>query len=234
MKQIILFLMALCLNVLAMQAQDCLEPISKTRSKTLDLSFYDQELQRLLNPNNADWGVLRLPSLMTESSLTYDEKAHALIYTKIDGILWGAVRDATTEEVDTIINVEGFGPTHYSRYIDLTEVRDYHAPGTQTWSLPISKKMIKTLRQLWSIAIDGAQKNNMMVLDGCPRIFFVGEKRAKSHYFTKEWPKISRLVQLVDDMMKAVQEGDAAQLAPLETEAAELYQLFVKGTMVNK
>ena len=35
-------------------------------------------------------------------------------------------------------------------------------------------------------------------------------------------------------MMKAVQEGDAAQLAPLETEAAELYQLFVKGTMVNK
>ena len=98
MKTTILFLMALCLNVLGMQAQDCLEPNSQTRNKTLDLSFYDQELQRLLNPDDADWGVLRLPSLMTESSLTYDDKAHALIYTKIDGILWGNVRKATTEE----------------------------------------------------------------------------------------------------------------------------------------
>jgi len=227
MKQLIVLLF-LTLGASSLQAQDCLEPVSQKRNGVLCLSFYDQEIQRLLNPNNAEWGVIRKPSLMTESSLTYDAKAQALIYTKIDGILWGDVRDATTERRDTTINVEGVGPVNYSRDIDLTEVRDYHAPGTLTWSLSVSEKMIKKLKQLWDIAIDGAQKNDRMVLDGCPRIFFVGEKCAKAHYYEKEWPKIPRLVQLVEDMMTTVQEGDASQLASLEAEATELYQLFVK------
>ena len=86
---------------MAATAQDRLEPVRKlTKEDGLCITFYEQELWRLLNPKNAEWGVFRDIELKTEASLTYDEQTHSLVFTQIDGILWGIVRDATTKRID--------------------------------------------------------------------------------------------------------------------------------------
>ena len=93
------FIIFLCLGIAA-TAQDRLGPIRElTKEDGLCMTFYEQELWRLLNPKNAEWGVFRDIELMTEASLTYDAENHSLVFTQIDGILWGDVRDATTKKL---------------------------------------------------------------------------------------------------------------------------------------
>ena len=95
-----LFILLLSMGIAA-TAQDRLEPIrERTKEDGLCNTFYEQELSRLLNPKNAEWGVFRDIELMTEASLTYDAQTHSLVFTEIDGILWGIVRDATTKRID--------------------------------------------------------------------------------------------------------------------------------------
>ena len=50
------------------------------RQNDLPASFYDKELARLLIPQNTQFGVVRIPSLRCESSLTYDSVNHQLVY----------------------------------------------------------------------------------------------------------------------------------------------------------
>ena len=222
MKKLVLAVL-LVLGANALQAQDCLEPIRESKEDSpLCLRFYGQETLRLLNPHHADWGVICLPSLSTESSLTYDAQSQALIYTRIDGILWSNVCDATTERIDERTE-NGF---EYIREIDLDEIRDYHAPATKSRSLAIPNKMAKKLKRLWAVAIKGVKKNDMIVLDGCEWRFFADGKSARAHYIGNDWVRVPRLVKLVDDLMKVVQEDDASQLPSLEMEADEIYRLF--------
>ena len=83
---------------MAATAQDRLEPVRKlTKEDGLCITFYEQELWRLLNPKNTEWGVLIKEK---EESMTYDADRHSLVFTEIDGILWSIVRDATTERID--------------------------------------------------------------------------------------------------------------------------------------
>ena len=80
----LLSILLLAIGITA-QAQDRLEPYrERTKEDGLTIVFYEQELWRLLNPNNAEWGVLRDIELMTESSLTYDAETHSLVFTEID------------------------------------------------------------------------------------------------------------------------------------------------------
>ena len=97
-------------------------------------TFYEQEFWCLLNPKNAEWGVLRDAKLMSEASLTYDAETHSLVFTQIDGILWSDVRNGTTNRTDKK---------------ELRRVkRSYKAPDTKSSTLAIPDSIASKLRTL--------------------------------------------------------------------------------------
>ena len=97
-----------------------------------------------------EWGVFRDIELKTEASLTYDVQAHPLVFTEIDGILWGDVRDATTKRIDE-------GNTRW--YKELKRVkRSYKAPGTNSTALIIPDSIAEKLKALWTIAVPPCRK----------------------------------------------------------------------------
>lgn len=199
-------------------AQDCLEPIVQpAEDAPLCTKLYDQEIWRLLNPDNAEWGVVRCPSNTTESSLTYDATTHALVYTQIDGILWDNISSATTRRVER----EGqFAIKH------LTESVDYKVPETKRATLPIPDSTAGKLKAIWAAAINGAEENDMSVLDGCSYKFFNEGEKAQAHGFKADWARVPRLARLADSLMLATKEGDANALQQLQGEIDELYLLF--------
>lgn len=201
-------------------AQDRLEPFKQYNEDTaLCLRLFRQELWSLLNPNDAQWGVIKSPSLMTESSLTYDAENNKLIYTEIDGILWGNVRNATTKRVDNGISIS---------IINLKEVNNYTAPKTKTTSMPVSKSMIKKLNKLWLAAISKTAEFDLNVFDGTSYYLFADGKKAYTNGVKDDWVRVPRLQDLVDNLIKAVKEQDKKMLNSQKKEIDELYKLFVK------
>ena len=206
---------------MAATAQDRLEPVRKlTKEDGLCRTFYEQELWRLLNPKNAEWGVFRDIELMTEASLTYDEENHSLVFTQIDGILWGIVRDATTKIIDK-------GNTRW--YKDLKRVkRSYKAPGTKSISLAIPDGMANKLKALWLAAASTPAKNDLNLLGGVTWTFFADRQKAEGKGGEiRDWVRVPRLCALASNLIKAVQEQDSEMLMQLEPEIDELYKLFL-------
>ena len=206
---------------IAVQAQDRLEPCRElTKDDGLCMTFYEQELWRLLNPKNAEWGVFRDIELMTEASLTYDAASHSLVFTEIDGILWSDVCDATTKRIDK-------GNTRW--YKDLKKVKkSYKAPGTKSTTLAIPDSIAEKLKALWIAAVSTPEKNDLNCLGGTSWNFFVGEKRAVGHGEKEDWIRVPRLKKLAANLIKAVQEQDTKMLLQLEPEIDDLYELFHK------
>lgn len=213
-----LFILLLSMGITA-TAQDRLEPIKeRTEEDGLCSTFYEQELCRLLNPKNAEWGVFRDIELMTEASLTYDAETHSLVFTEIDGILWGVVRDATTKRIDK-------GNTRW--YKDLKRVkRSYKAPGTKSTALTIPDSIADKLKTLWTIAVSTPAENEMNCLGGVTWNFFVGEKRAKGHGAKDDWTRVPRLKDLAAKLIKAVQKQNIDIVLQQEQEIDELIVLF--------
>ena len=213
-----LFILLLSMGITA-TAQDRLEPIKeRTEEDGLCSTFYEQELCRLLNPKNAEWGVFRDIELMTEASLTYDAETHSLVFTEIDGILWGVVRDATTKRIDK-------GNTRW--YKDLKRVkRSYKAPGTKSTALTIPDSIADKLKTLWTIAVSTPAENEMNCLGGVTWNFFVGEKRAKGHGAKDNWTRVPRLKDLAAKLIKAVQKQNIDIVLQQEQEIDELIALF--------
>ena len=213
-----LFILLLSMGITA-TAQDRLEPIKeRTEEDGLCSTFYEQELCRLLNPKNAEWGVFRDIELMTEASLTYDAETHSLVFTEIDGILWGVVRDATTKRIDK-------GNTRW--YKDLKRVkRSYKAPGTKSTALAIPDSIADKLKTLWTIAVSTPAENEMNCLGGVTWNFFVGKKRAKGHGAKDDWTRVPRLKDLAAKLIKAVQKQNIDIVLQQEQEIDELIALF--------
>ena len=213
-----LFILLLSMGITA-TAQDRLEPIKeRTEEDGLCSTFYEQELCRLLNPKNAEWGVFRDIELMTEASLTYDAETHSLVFTEIDGILWGVVRDATTKRIDK-------GNTRW--YKDLKRVkRSYKAPGTKSTALTIPDSIADKLKTLWTIAVSTPAENEMNCLGGVTWNFFVGKKRAKGHGAKDDWTRVPRLKDLAAKLIKAVQKQNIDIVLQQEQEIDELIALF--------
>ena len=206
---------------MAATAQDRLEPVRKlTKEDGLCMTFYEQELWRLLNPKNAEWGVFRDIELMTEASLTYDEENHSLVFTQIDGILWGIVRDATTKIIDK-------GNTRW--YKDLKRVkRSYKAPDTKSTALVIPDSIAKKLKTLWSIAVSTPAKNDLNLLGGVTWTFFADRQKAEGKGGEiRDWVRVPRLCALASNLIKAVQEQDSNMLMQLEPEIDELHRMFM-------
>ena len=185
------------------------------------MKFYEQELWRLLNPNNAEWGVLRDIELMTEASLTYDAANHSLVFTEIDGILWSDVCDATTKRIDK-------GNTRW--YKDLKKVKkSYKAPGTKSTTLAIPDSIAEKLKALWIAAVSTPAKNDLNLLGGVAWTFFADRQKAEGKGGEiRDWVRVPRLCALASNLIKAVQEQDSDMLMQLEPEIDDLYELFHK------
>ena len=155
---------------MAATAQDRLEPVRKlTKEDGLFITFYEQELWRLLNPKNTEWGVLIKEK---EESMTYDADSHSLVFTEIDGILWSIVRDATTERID-------IGNTRSHKELKRVK-RSYNAPDTKNTALAIPDSIANKLKTLWNTAVSTPTENDMSWLGVMTWIFFIDEKRAEN------------------------------------------------------
>ena len=218
------FIIALSLiSATVLHAQDRLEPYrERTEEDGLSRCVYEQELWRLLNPNNAEWGVLRDIELMTEASLTYDAETRSLVFTEIDGILWDIVRDATTKR---------FEKGNHVWFKDRKKVkRSYKAPGTKSISLAIPDGMASKLKSLWLAATSTPAKNDLNLLGGVTWTFFADRQKAKGKGGEiRDWVRVPRLCALASNLIKAVQEQDSDMLLQLEPEIDELYELFLNG-----
>ena len=217
------FIIALSLiSATVLHAQDRLEPYrERTEEDGLSRCVYEQELWRLLNPNNAEWGVLRDIELMTEASLTYDAETRSLVFTEIDGILWGIVRDATTKRIEK---------GNHVWFKDRKKVkRSYKAPGTKSISLAIPDGMASKLKSLWLAAASTPAKNDLNLLGGVTWAFFADRHKAEGKGGEiRDWVRVPRLCALAGNLIKAVQEQDSNMLMQLEPEIDELIAEFSK------
>ncbi len=217
------FIIALSLiSATVLHAQDRLEPYREhTEEDGLSRCVYEQELWRLLNPNNAEWGVLRDIELMTEASLTYDAETRSLVFTEIDGILWGIVRDATTKRIEK---------GNHVWFKDRKKVkRSYKAPGTKSISLAIPDGMASKLKSLWLAAASTPAKNDLNILGGVTWTFFADRQKAKGKGGEiRDWVRVPRLCALASNLIEAVQEQDSNMLMQLEPEVDELIAEFSK------
>ena len=210
-----LFILLLSMGIAA-TAQDRLEPIrERTEEAELFITFYEQELWRLLNPKNTEWGVLIKEK---EESMTYDADSHSLVFTEIDGRLWSIVRDATTERID-------IGNTRSHKELKRVK-KSYKAPGTKSTALAIPDSIADKLKTLWTIAVSTPAKNEMNCLGGVTWNFFVGEKRAKGHGAKDDWTRVPRLKDLAAKLIEAVQKQNIDIVLQQEQEIDELIALF--------
>ena len=199
MKRLTIITALLAFATLSGLAQDKLVRVNKAsavvRKGDASLSFYDKELARLLIPTKARFGVLRKPSLMRESSLTYDSVAHVLVYMLAEESIWGATRQATIEWKDAGNNsVRESKREHPIKY---------KVPGVEVYTLPVTEEQAKQLRNIWNRAVRNAEKENEdMILDGTTWLFFINGKQAK----TKDYD--NTMAKFVDELMKVVRDAD--------------------------
>lgn len=216
------FIIALSLiSATVLHAQDRLEPYRElTKDDVLCMRFYKQELWRLLNPKNAEWGVFRDIELMTEASLTYDAASHSLVFTEIDGILWSDVCDATTKTIDK-------GNTRWYKHLKRVK-RSYKSPGTKSTALVIPDSIAKKIKTLWITAVSTPAKNDLNLLGGVTWTFFADRQKAEGKGGEiRDWVRVPRLCALASNLIKAVQEQDRNMLMQLEPEIDELHRMFM-------
>ena len=201
---------------IAATAQDRLEPIrERTEEDGLFITFYEQELWRLLNPKNTEWGVLIKEK---EESMTYDADSHSLVFTEIDGRLWSIVRDATTERID-------IGNTRSHKELKRVK-KSYKAPGTKSTALAIPDSIADKLKTLWNTAVSTPTENDMSWLGVMTWIFFIDEKRAENQGEREDWTRIPRLKDLAAKLIEAVQKQNIDIVLQQEQEIDELIALF--------
>ena len=210
-----LFILLLSMGIAA-TAQDRLEPIrERTEEDGLFITFYEQELWRLLNPKNTEWGVLIKEK---EESMTYDADSHSLVFTEIDGRLWSIVRDATTERID-------IGNTRSHKELKRVK-KSYKAPGTKSTALAIPDSIADKLKTLWNTAVSTPTENDMSWLGVMTWIFFIDEKRAENQGEREDWTRIPRLKDLAAKLIEAVQKQNIDIVLQQEQEIDELIALF--------
>ena len=210
-----LFILLLSMGIAA-TAQDRLEPIrERTEEDGLFITFYEQELWRLLNPKNTEWGVLIKEK---EESMTYDADSHSLVFTEIDGRLWSIVRDATTERID-------IGNTRSHKELKRVK-KSYKAPGTKSTALAIPDSIADKLKTLWNTAVSTPTENDMSWLGVMTWIFFIDEKRAENQGEREDWTRVPRLKELAAKLIEAVQKQNIDIVLQQEQEIDELIALF--------
>ena len=176
------------------------------RKSAPDLYFHDQEMQRLLMPKDAEFGVESVPSFECEWTLTYSPSAHALIYKVSQENIW-------------------YKKYHFDHWDDYSHKpgekrpKRYKSPKVDTYKLALADDQAEHLRTIWRNAIGQAidentvtvdnQKQRIVHLDGTKWNFFLDTRRAQSRS-TKN-PHVA----FTNALMEAVRDGDSQRMNSL-------------------
>ena len=176
------------------------------RKRCPEQSFHDQEMQRLLMPKNAEFGVECVPSFDLEWTLTNSPSAHALIYKVSQENIW-------------------YKKYHFDHWDDYTHKpgekrpKRYKSPKVDTYKLALADDQAELLRTIWRNAIGQAidentvtadnQKLRIVHLDGTKWNFFLDTRRAQSRS-TKN-PHVA----FTNALMEAVRDGDSQRMNSL-------------------
>ena len=185
--------MLLLVAATTLYAQDKLVLIDSAsiavRKRSSELSFHDQEMQRLLMPKDAEFGVECVPSFEPEWMLTYSPSAHALIYKVSQENIW------------------------------YKKSKRYKSPKVNTYKLALADDQAEHLRTIWRNAIGQAidentvtvdnQKQRIVHLDGTKWNFFLDTRRAQSRS-TKN-PHVA----FTNALMEAVRDGNSQRMSSL-------------------
>ena len=182
------------------------------RKRSSELSFHDQEMQRLLMPKDAEFGVECVPSFEPEWMLTYSPSAHALIYKVSQENIW-------------------YKKYHFDHWDDYTHKpgekrpKRYISPEVNTYQLALADSQAELLRTIWRNAIGQAidkntvtvdnQKQRIVHLDGTKWNFFLDTRRAQSRS-TKN-PHVA----FTNALMEAVRDGNSQRMSSLIDEESQ-------------
>jgi hypothetical protein len=186
------------------------------RQNDLPASFYDKELARLLVPQNTQFGVVRIPSLRCESSLTYDSVNHQLVYIEAATSIYDATYKATNtyrplsarkwarktqgknekEEINMVSVVPRKRP------------HNYVSPDVRTFTLAINDEQAQKLKKMWTDAVQNAEGKEDFILDGTTWDFFMGNQWAKSH------ERQNALVKYANELMDSICNVDWGKKDP--------------------
>ena len=202
--------MLLLVAATTLYAQDKLVLIDSAsiavRKRSSELFFHDQEMQRLLMPKDAEFGVECVPSFEPEWMLTYSPSAHALIYKVSQENIW-------------------YKKYHFDHWDDYSHKpgekrpKRYKSPKVNTYKLALADDQAEHLRTIWRNAIGQAidentvtvdnQKQRIVHLDGTKWNFFLDTRRAQSRS-TKN-PHVA----FTNALMEAVRDGDFQRMNSL-------------------
>ena len=205
MKQIILFLMALVVILFVptiSMAQDKLTRVESRdftrRAADAELSFHDQEMERLLIPKETEFGVLCVPSFTPEWAITLDAKAHALVLKESEENIWYHKR----------------GFDHWDEYTHKEgekRPKKYKSPKVKTYQLTIAADMVPLLTAIWKSAIGTAveRDRNIIMMDGTRWKYFINGEQAESSY------QKNPLVQFTNELKEAIITGNRSHAESL-------------------
>lgn len=205
MKQMNLFLMALVVILFVptiSMAQDKLTRVESRdftrRAADAELSFHDQEMERLLIPKETELGVLCVPSFTPEWAITLDAKAHALVLKESEENIWYHKR----------------GFDHWDEYTHKKgekRPKKYKSPKVKTYQLTIAADMVPLLTAIWKSAIGTAveRDRNIIMMDGTRWKYFINGEQAESSY------QKNPLVQFTNELKEAIITGNRSHAESL-------------------
>ena len=198
MKQMNLFLMALVVILFVptiSMAQDKLTRVESRdftrRAADAELSFHDQEMERLLIPKETELGVLCVPSFTPEWAITLDAKAHALVLKESEENIW-------------------YKKLHFEHWNEYTHKKgekrpkQYKSPKVKTYKLTIAADIAPMLNAIWKSAIGTAveRDRNIIMMDGTRWKYFINGEQAESSY------QKNPLVQFTNELKEAITTGN--------------------------
>lgn len=205
MKQMNLFLMALVVILFVptiSMAQDKLTRVESRdftrRAADAELSFHDQEMERLLIPKETELGVLCVPSFTPEWAITLDAKAHALVLKESEENIWYHKR----------------GFDHWDEYTHKKgekRPKKYKSPKVKTYQLTIAADMVPLLTAIWKSAIGTAveRDRNIIMMDGTRWKYFINGEQAESS------SQKNPLVQFTNELKEAIITGNRSHAESL-------------------
>jgi hypothetical protein len=155
------------------QSQDRLTKISarreEVRKKNAELSFHDQEIQRLLIPKKSRLGMLCVPSFTPEWAITYNSSTHTLTLKESEQNIW-------------YLRYHFDHWDEYTHNPGVERPKRYESPKVQTHTLRISADMTSLLTSIWGNGIGTAVEPNpnILIMDGVTYEFFINGRRANT------------------------------------------------------
>lgn len=188
MKKIVLPIILLALSAITTMAQDKLMRISaedrEIRNQEPKLAFHDKEITRLLIPENAEFGMIVVPSFYSERALAYDSVSHMLVTSYVKKSIWNEM-------------TKPFKQNNMSLY---------KAPDVRKRAVSLNYIQTRKLKTLWNHVISTSEDRLDNKLDGTSWTFFLGDQQAKARHSNNP------MVRFVEEICSAVSDSDTYRL----------------------